>query len=184
MVESWVTKPSVLFSKENLKYFVPTDDMTYLEKINAVTRFIIYGSVLLFLVRGNSLVLLMPIISMLFIYSLVKWGLGLDDLKESFGEIVTENCQKPDLNNPFMNILPGDSRGRDQACSYTKETKSQIEDAFETNLYDDIDDIYGKKNSQRQFYTMPSTSMPNKQTEFGQWLYNIGPTKKENPLWK
>ena len=69
MVESWVTKPSVLFSKENLKYFVPTDDMTYLEKINAVTRFIIYGSVLLFLVRGNSLVLLMPIISMLIIYS-------------------------------------------------------------------------------------------------------------------
>ena len=34
MGESWVTKPSELLTKENLKYFVPTDDMTYFEKIN------------------------------------------------------------------------------------------------------------------------------------------------------
>ena len=32
MGESWVTKPSELLTKENLKYFVPTDDMTYFEK--------------------------------------------------------------------------------------------------------------------------------------------------------
>ena len=43
----------------------------------------------------------------------------------------------------------------------------------------DIDDIYSKYNSQRQFYTMPNTSIPNKQKEFALWLYNRGPTCKE-----
>lgn len=187
MGESWVTKPSELLTKENLKYFVPTDEMTYFEKINAVTRFIIYGSVLLYLVRGESLILLIPLISMIIIYCLVKWGLGLKELKEYFGEKeeqINEDCLKPSLNNPFMNVMPGDSRDRAEACSYTQDTKKQIEDAFESNLYEDINDIYGKNNSQRQFYTMPNTDMANKQTEFANWLYNNGPTKKENPSWK
>ena len=48
MTEPWTSKPSVLLSKENLRYFVPTEDMTYVEKINAITRFIIYASFLLF----------------------------------------------------------------------------------------------------------------------------------------
>ena len=34
MSEPWMTKPSVLFRMENLKNFVPTSEMTYVEKIN------------------------------------------------------------------------------------------------------------------------------------------------------
>ena len=40
-----------------------------------------------------------------------------------------------------MNVMPGD-RDRPEACSYTQDTKKQIEDAFESNLYEDINDIY------------------------------------------
>ena len=42
MTDVWTKNPQVLLSKQNLAYFVPTEDMTYVEKINAITRFIIY----------------------------------------------------------------------------------------------------------------------------------------------
>ena len=43
-----------------------------------------------------------------------------------------------------------------------------------------MSDIFGKNNSQRQFYTMPVTTIPNNQTQFANWLYKTEPTCKEN----
>ena len=65
-----------------------------------------------------------------------------------------------------------------------------MEDQFNTNLYRDVSDLYGKSNSQRQFYQMPSTTIPNEQTKFALWCYGIpenngsnsGGTCKENPI--
>ena len=71
MSKVWTTNPGVLLSKQNLRYFIPTDDMTYVEKINAITRFIIYGSVLLYLIRGDINVFLIPIVGMVIMYFLV-----------------------------------------------------------------------------------------------------------------
>ena len=34
-----------------------------------------------------------------------------------------------------------------------------------------LSDVFGKRNSQRQFYTMPNTEVPNSQDEFAKWLY-------------
>ena len=57
-------------------------ELTYVEKINAITRFIIYGSVLLYLIRGDINVFLIPIVGMVIMYFLVSWGVNLDELKE------------------------------------------------------------------------------------------------------
>jgi hypothetical protein len=51
---------------------------------------------------------------------------------------------------------------------------------FGHNLFTDVDDLFGKMNSQRQFYTMPSTTIPNKQGEFAKWLYSNPKTCKED----
>ena len=44
---------------------------------------------------------------------------------------------------------------------------------FNEDLYRDVNDIFGKNNSQRQFYTVPGESGFNDQHSFGQWLYGI-----------
>ena len=116
---------------------------------------------------------------MLIMYFLIKWGANLDELKENFDNKKVISCQQPNINNPFMNILPTDNRDRLSACTYDKKTKDEINDAFNTNLYLDLNDIYGKNNSQRQFYTMPSTTIPNKQDSFAKWLYNTPSICKE-----
>ena len=46
----------------------------------------------------------------------------------------------------------------------------------------DVDDLFGRYNSQRQFYTMPSTTVPNDQKSFAEWLYKTPETCKENSL--
>ena len=43
----------------------------------------------------------------------------------------------------------------------------------------DVNDIFGKNNSQRQFYTVPGNQVPNDQGSFAQWLYGTPKTCKE-----
>ena len=175
---SWIDNPKILLSTENLRYFVPTENMTYIEKINAITRFIIYSSIILFMVRGDINIFFLPIFAMLFIYFLVSWGFKVDKFIENFGQKKQKSCSVPTLHNPFMNHLIHDEADKKPACEYTKKTKTEIDSAFNTNLYQDLTDIYDKNNSQRQFYTMPVTTIPNNQKDFANWLYSDNKEKK------
>ena len=40
--------------------------------------------------------------------------------------------------------------------------------------------VFGKNNSQREFYTAPVTTIPNNQGDFADWCYKTGKTCKEN----
>ena len=91
-------------------------------------------------------------------------------------------CVKPTQNNPYMNFLLTDyteNPDRPIACNTAAETEEEL---YEVNrdidLYRDVDDLFEKKNSQRQFYTMPSTSNPNDQKAFAEWLYGVPETCK------
>ena len=93
-------------------------------------------------------------------------------------------CVTPTVNNPFMNVSISDYKNMPNrnVCDDLLDDpyiKHDIESKFNHGLYQDVGDVWGKNNSQRQFYTMPNTSIPNKQKEFAQWLYNRGPTCKE-----
>ena len=93
-------------------------------------------------------------------------------------------CVTPTVDNPFMNINLTDYQDKPNrvVCDDlldNKQVQSDIEQKFMKNLYQDTGDIWNKNNSQRQFYTMPNTTIPNKQKDFALWLYNRGPTCKE-----
>jgi hypothetical protein len=91
-----------------------------------------------------------------------------------------KRCVKPTTNNPFMNPLLFDSRLRDSACDAIKaENQLQIEKEYNKYCIKDISDIFNHNSGRRQFYTMPSTTYPNNQTAFANWLYKTGPTCKE-----
>ena len=48
-----------------------------------------------------------------------------------------------------------------------------IENNFYNNMFTDVEDIFNRKNSSRQFYTTPVTTVVNDQTEFANFLYKI-----------
>ena len=51
---------------------------------------------------------------------------------------------------------------------------------FNNNLFREVDAVWERENSQRQFYTVPNTSIPNQRNEFAEWLYKSRATCKED----
>ncbi len=83
-------------------------------------------------------------------------------------------CRKPTQDNPMMNLnsLDWGKVNIPEACNADDENiKDDIKVNFNHELFRDVDEVFDKANSQRQFYTMPNTSIPNNQSEFAQWLY-------------
>ena len=180
--------------KDKLSQFFPTKDMTMVEKMNALMRMGIYLGVALYFVTYNYLYLFIPILIGVFTYYIYQ------NKKESFelyfnsiDNSITNRSNKkildevetisPTVNNPFMNInLITDDKTRPAATPTWNDDKLKdtVEDKFNYNLYRDVGDLYGKSNSQREFYTMPATTIPNEQTKFAKWLYSTDSTCKEN----
>lgn len=91
-----------------------------------------------------------------------------------------KRCSKPSELNPFMNPLVFDSRKRELACDPVKsENQFQIENEYNKYCIKDISDIFNHNSGRRQFYTVASTTYPNNQTAFANWLYKTPPTCKE-----
>jgi hypothetical protein len=105
--------------------------------------------------------------------------IGQDD--KSFESLLNiQHCSKPSNNNPFMNPLIFDSRLRDSACDSIKpENQLQIEKEYNKYCIKDVSDIWNHNSGRRQFYTVASTTYPNDQGAFANWLYRRPPSCKE-----
>lgn len=104
------------------------------------------------------------------------------DLLDKFEGYLDEvKYTQPDTENPFMNPLPFDSRTRPPASNTLNNSikATEVEVAFDYGNYRDVNDIFNKNNGKRQFFTMPSTTYPNNQGAFANWLYKTPPTCKE-----
>jgi len=84
-------------------------------------------------------------------------------------------CRKSTMDNPMMNpniTEFGNNNDPPAACNADDdEIKESIKVNFNHQLFRDVDELWERENSQRQFYTMPNTAIPNNQTEFANWLY-------------
>jgi hypothetical protein len=90
----------------------------------------------------------------------------------------------PTARNPFMNVLLDEIKyhpTRPMAASVLDPSvKVGLDDFFRAGFYSDPTDVFGRSQSQRQFITMPSTSIPNDVDSYQKWLYGIpGKTCKE-----
>ena len=50
MSQTWIEKPSILLTESKLLEFIPNNEMTYPEKLNALTRFIIATAIIIALI--------------------------------------------------------------------------------------------------------------------------------------
>ena len=192
----WIDDYKILFYKEKLDEFFPTINMTLIEKLNAIFRLSIYLSVILYLLTSNYLYLFIMIIVGLFTYFIYynekdNVELYFNSIPNSNNNLIEQtlyekNNIEPTTENPFMNInLITDNKEKEAPPQSwnNQKVKEEIEDKFGYNLYRDVGDLYGKSNSQRQYYTMPATTIPNNQTSFAKWCYGVGPTCKEKSIY-
>jgi Family of unknown function (DUF5762) len=121
-------------------------------------------------------------------------GLSNDDIENLENEVrpdsLSATCTKPTLDNPFMNVTMKDYMNLDEsgrivdrppACDPNDpEIKKMMDGSFNNNLYKDVSDVFGKMSSQRNYFTMPSTTVPNNREAFQKWLYLNPKTCKED----
>lgn len=183
----WFNDRSIILREDRITEFFPVFSMTYNEKLNALLRLSMYLSILLFIYYKNYSFFILPISVALITLYIYRFNTLVGPKSETFIEESKEKCRMPTDDNPFMNTLVSDfNNGKiDPACKLSDElVADSAEEKFNKGLFKDINDLYDKNNSQRQFHTMPST------TEFGKhgdtialanWLYGgIKSTCKEN----
>jgi hypothetical protein len=175
----WFKNFSVLLKYPN--EFFPNEKMSKTRRLNSLVRAAMYIGVILTVLKRDTLYLYIPILMMVVTYLMYEYEPTKHSKKEKFTD--GQLCTQPTYNNPFMNAnLITDHRDRAPACKYTSKVKTEIKDKFNMNLYRDVGDLYGKNNSQREYYTMPSTTIPNNQTSFAKWCYKSPKTCKEESI--
>lgn len=94
---------------------------------------------------------------------------------------------EPTAANPFMNVLISEISANPQrpAAANIQSIKvhSELDSYFDTMFTADPGDTFNRTQSQRQWVTMPSTTIPNDQESYQNWLYRVeGRTCKEGNL--
>lgn len=100
------------------------------------------------------------------------------------GENPEEYETTPSYRNPFMNVLIDEIKYNPQRPAARSILEPDVQDSldsfFRVQWTSDPTDVFGKTQSQREFVAMPSTSIPNDQGSYANWLYRIpGKTCKE-----
>jgi len=191
----WFNDVKTFVSADRLTKFIPDKSMTYEEQLNAAFRFSIYFSIVMLVVRQDLRVIYFAVFIAFLTIILYNVKNNEDDIKRRVMESLDvtgpsratkKMCVKPTKENPYMNVSLTDLDkfpNRPQACNLSNTRIKAMADKFANgDMYKDVDDIYHKKGSDRQFFTNPVTTVPNAQSDFAHWLYNTGKTCKEDTI--
>ncbi len=162
--------------------------MTLQEQLNSVMRFGLYLGVLSVLyersfVNATYIIVIVMIVTAALDYHDRRETNDVEDRLERLNiqrdPTTGQFCTSPTEENPLMNVLVSDYGSfptRPGACDTSvPSVAKEIGKIASRNVYRDIDDVYGRKtNDERPYYTMPSTTIPNDQTEVANWLYRDG----------
>jgi hypothetical protein len=190
-MEFWIKDPTILFNKDAITQIWPYTYLSYNEKLNAFTRFIIFLTLIGYLLLNNVIVI---VLGLIVIGGIVL--LFIQNNKEGmFGSYKITDQQKIEDNNPFSNVLMDDYKYNPSKKAAETNYSSELEQDINTKvksfvIQENIDnsDIYNMFNNEgdkftfeqslRQFNTNPSTTIPNKQDDFLSFCYGKLPSDK------
>lgn len=174
----WIDDPlNVLFDVHKFHHIIPdTDNDSTNEQINAFTRFILlYGTILsVYKKSWDPLVftILMSVAVLIWVFFIKKTRIeNLVHVNKNLDPDV--KVARKTLDNPYGNPPVGSG-----SQSNIQNDTRVSDELYEYGIPMDEWDIYGKNNSQRQFFTIPN----NDQTSFAKWLYDPGNVCKTSPM--
>lgn len=176
----WGDRFDVLFDKRRLTECFPLADQTIQEKLNALSRLILYVGVGIAVYQKKTAPLHYAFFLLAIIYMMWRSQSIVHDggTKETF---MGENCTLPTLNNPFMNRMATDDARRPPACS-GPGIQEMASNLLDKQLFADVDDLYSRNANQRMFVTTPSTQSPDDRENFSNWLFKGNSSGKNPPM--
>ena len=110
---------------------------------------------------------------------------GADVADKPIADVIgTVDRTLPTGQNPFMNMLVHEIKDNPTkppaVDATTPEMARTMSDEFQTRMYGDPSDVFQHTQNQRTWIVQPSTSIPNDQDSFQNWLFRVpGKTCKE-----
>jgi len=149
----WLNDPCVLFRQNNWYKILPTSNSSTNAVLNSLTRLFIYLAIIFIIFSKNMQYVCVFIIAILVIIVIYFLKNGTNNKKIASETFSSEN-HDVEINLPKHNPF-----GNITLAEFMRNP------------------IYSK----RQFYRTPSTTIPNDQTGFAKWLYQVpGKTCKED----
>jgi hypothetical protein len=186
----WLNDPANFFVKWHK--FLPTNDMTVPEALNAVVRFTVYSAVVVAIVaRRTDYLLLIPLVMLASIF-LVRLFPKTQMIQETFGNVGGKTTSSsggtpatPTADNPFMNVLFTDYVDNPERVAAPPDVTSaaldsSIREAFSktSDLFMDTSDTYGLMESSRHWVTQAATTIPNDLEGFQAFLNKDNVSRK------
>jgi len=121
VVPFWASDPNVLFRPEYLTELFPSEDMSLSRKMNAITRMVIYITLLLFIYTRNIRTIIVSALTVGAIFIMYRQKSGQSTM-EKFGgsKVVRDSLAEQDISipddvfdqpspeNPFSNVMMND----------------------------------------------------------------------------
>jgi hypothetical protein len=212
-VPFWSENPNILFDPAYILEFFPVEEMTYEQKLNSVSRTILLLTMIGFLLSQNIRILFIGAVTLFIIFILFFYQEKEKSKKEGYENPVTDYYkennlsippnlfQTPDSSNPFGNVLMTDydynPNKRPAPPSFNdninnkiiEEVKQMVRDVnpgqpdITEKLYKDLGEQMMFEHSLGNYYSNPSTTIPNDQAAFMDFAYGDMISNKEgNPF--
>tara|TARA_Y100000389_G_C17471316_1_gene531432 strand:- start:1137 stop:1760 length:624 start_codon:yes stop_codon:yes gene_type:complete len=173
----WLEDPLILFN-DDFNFNIPSD---LIGRLNFFFKYVLILSIILTILFQDANFLLLAIVFALLTILIYYHDLSRNKEKYTDETAFIDNkvCTNSTFHNPFMNPSVYDISNNPNKPDACNIEKVDMNSNFYEGVFRSTNDIFDKESSLRQFYTVPSTSIPNKQKEFAEWLYNEGPSCKE-----
>ena len=183
----WISNPKIILRQDKILEIWPSATMSYSEKMNAVTRFIIIVTLFGQLCINNYLISLLGIILILAIVFIHNYY-QIEQF-DNRGMTLVNDIGKHTRLNPLYNVLQDDYTNNvdkeETKDEYSYEKENEINHQvkqfiFENNkenkdigkVFSNVADNINFESSMRQFYTNPTTTIPNSQDNFLKYCYS------------
>jgi hypothetical protein len=198
IIPFWSENPNIIFNKDYILEFFPTDDMTYSQKLNAISRTIILLTIISYAYSQQIRILVIGIITLAAIYFLhvyrTKERKKIEQFENPALEVLknfdtTGIFDTPTSTNPLSNVLLPDidfnpdkkpappTVGEKTKTAILDSAKQLVADAnpgqpdIVDKLFTDLGDKLVFEQSMQQFVSNPSTTIPNDQSAFAEFCY-------------
>ena len=199
----WVEDPTILWRQAAEFFpFTAKDQRCTASALNSLTRLGLYLGIMLALVRLNPAWLLVGVAIGAFAVVAWYYMDSHGAVREGFvtwpqltdaplvDERAVDGAYAPDVigmppqqrttptsANPFMNVLLteiGDNPYREPAAAVQgAATRKELDSYFQTMFASDPGDVFQKTQNQRIWVAQPSTTIPNDQGAFADWLFRV-----------
>ena len=163
--------PKDIFRSDELLNFWPSGTQTAKERTSATARFVIYASLLVFMINRDVRVLALGGLVLAILYYLYSANMIRDGkIRSAHGNTrlagpLRDHVTMPSLDNPMGNVLMTDYTDHPDrpAAAWYPSVRQEVQ-----NEWARIHPFERRRDAERNFYTMPNTTIPNDQTGFAQ----------------